>query len=288
MTLFILLFEISTATNFVSRKEKIMNAILAFIKRHSFATFVVLAYVLSWWSAPLKNGQIIPYGPALAAIIVLAITSGKPGLRIWWRRVTNWRVAWYWYLIGPGMVAGYIASAYVLNLLLGASVTNPPHLPSMATFIELLLLGGMLEEPGWSGYALPTLQERFAGRPNGALMATLGTGVVRAIWHLPLVIYGHIPWYDMLFLSFAFQIIISWLFNRSGGSVLIVMVFHFASNISGAIMSSVFTGAAQTSYYVLFVALAWVIALLILWKSNLKLGLADTQKKQANLGRQTA
>jgi hypothetical protein len=265
-----------------------MNAILTFIKRHAFATFVVLAYVLSWWSAPLKNGQIIPFGPAIAAIIVLAITSGKPGLHIWWRRVTNWSVAWYWYFIGPGMVAGYIASAYVLNLLLGASVTNPLHLPSMATFIELLLLGGMLEEPGWSGYALPTLQERFAGRPNGAWMATLSTGVVRAIWHLPLVIYGHIPWYDMLIFSFAFQIIISWLFNRSGGSVLIVMVFHFASNISGAIMSSVFTGAAQTSYYVLFVTLAWVIALLILWKSNLKLGLADTQKKQANLGRQTA
>jgi uncharacterized protein len=265
-----------------------MNAILTFIKRHSFASFVVLAYILSWWSAPLQNGQIIPYGPALAAIIVLAITSGKPGLRIWWRRVTNWHVAWYWYLIGPGMVAGYIASAYVLNLLLGASVTNPPHLPSMATFIELLLLGGMLEEPGWSGYALPTLQERFAGHPNGALMATLGTGVVRAIWHLPLVIYSHIPWYDMLFLSFAFQIIISWLFNRSGGSVLVVMVFHFASNISGAIMSPVFTGAAATSYYVLFVALACVLALAILWKSKLKLGFADTQKKQANLGCQTA
>ena len=265
-----------------------MNTIRSFVKRHSLITFALLSYLLSWWSAPFTNGQIVPYGPAVAAVIVLAITSGRPGLRNLWRRITNWRVAWYWYVIGPGMITSYIAGAYLINLRLGASVSNPPHLPTWATFLELLLLGGLWEEPGWSGYALPTLQERFAGRPNGALMATLGTGVFRAIWHLPLAIYGHIPWYDVLVFTFAFQIMISWLFNGSGGSVLIVMIFHLASNISAAIMSPVFTGAAKTSYYVLFVALAWVIALAILWRSNLKLGLADTQKKRAMVGHQAA
>jgi hypothetical protein len=158
----------------------------------------------------------------------------------------------------------------------------------MATLLQLLLLGGLWEEPGWSGYALPTLQKRFAGRSNGALLATLGTGVFRAIWHLPLFIYGHIPWYDFLIFSFAFQIMISWLYNGSRGSVLIVMIFHFSSNISGAIMSSVFTGAEMTSYYSLFVTLAWVIALIILWKSNLRLGLADTQKNRTIAGHQAA
>jgi len=96
----------------------------------------------------------------------------------------------------------------------------------------------------------------------------------------------HIPWFDILIFTFAFQIMVSWLFNGSRGSVLIVMLFHFSSNVCGAIMSSVFTGAEMTSYYSLFVTLAWVIALVILWKSNLKLGLANTQKKQAIVGRQ--
>lgn len=266
-----------------------MNTILSFIKRHSFAAFVVITYLLSWWSAPFANGQIIPYGPALAAVIVLAITSGRSGLRSLWRRITLWRVAWYWYVIGPGMIAGYLAGAYVLNLLMGASVTNPPHIPSLVTFLELLLLGGLWEEPGWSGYALPNLQERFVRRPNGALIATLVTGVVRAIWHLPLVIYGHIPWFDILIFSFAFQIMISWLFNRSGGSVLIVMVFHFASNVlAGGIMFPAFTGAARTSYYALCVALACVIALVILWKSRLKLGQDTSQNKLAVADHQAA
>jgi hypothetical protein len=264
-----------------------MNTILSFIKRYSFVTFVVLSYLLSWWSAPFTNGQIIPYGPAVAAVIVLAITSGRSGLGDLWRKVTNWRVAWYWYLIGPGMVAGFMAGAYVMNLRLGASVTNPPHLPSMATILELLLLGGLWEEPGWSGYALPKLQQRFARRSNGVLVATLVTGVIRSIWHLPLFIYGHIHWIDLLFFSFAFQIMISWLFNRSGGSVLIVMVYHFTSNlIGGGIMSPVFTGAAQTSYYALMVTLAWIIALAILWKSSLKLGQYETKPNPAIVDRQ--
>lgn len=255
-----------------------MTTILSFIKRHSFVTFVVLSYLLSWWSAPFTNGQIIPYGPAVAALVVLAITSGKSGLRDLWRRITYWRVGWYWYLIGPGMVASYVASAYMLNLALGASVTTPPQLPSMGIFLELLLLGGLWEEPGWSGYALPKLIQRFAHRSNGVLVATLITGLIRSIWHLPLYIYGHIHWFDALIFSFAFQIMISWLFNRSGGSVLIVMVFHFASNvIGGGIMHPVFTGAAQTSYYALMVTLAWIIALAILWKSRLKLGQDETK-----------
>ena len=264
-----------------------MNTVLAFIKRHSFATFVVLAYLLSWWSAPFTNGQIIPYGPALAGVIVLAVTTGRPGLRDLWRRITYWRVAWYWYLIGPGMVASYVAGAYLLNLALGASVTTPPQLPSIGILLELLLLGGMCEEPGWSGYALPKLQERFARRANGALIATLATGLIRSIWHLPLFIYGHIHWFDALIFSFAFQIMISWLFNRSGGSVLIVMVFHFASNvIGGGIMHPVFTGASQTSYYALMVTLAWTIAFAILWKTSLKLGQDETKTISAIVDRQ--
>ena len=265
-----------------------MNTILSFIKHHPIVAFVTLTYLLSWWSAPFANGQIMPQGPAVAAVVVLAITSGRSGLRDLWQRITRWRVAWYWYVIGPGIIAGYIGGAYVLNLLMGANVNNPPHLPSMGTFLELLLLGGWLEEPGWSGYALPKLQGRFAKRPNGALMAALVTGVFRAIWHLPLFIYGHIPWFDVVASEIAIQLIIAWLFNRSGGSVLIVMLFHLASNLSGAtINSSVFTGSEWTNYYALFVALQCMIALGILLRSGPKLGQKDVQQLRAVLEKES-
>lgn len=257
-----------------------MNTVLSFIKRYPIVTFIILTYLFSWWSAPFTGGRIIPYGPALAGLIVLATTAGKPGLGDLWRRVTHWRVAWYWYVVGPAIIAGYIGAAFALNILLGATVTHMPQPPAMGTLITLLLLGGLWEEPGWSGYVLPKLQERFASRTNGALQAALITGTFRAVWHLPLFIYGHIPWFDVIVSEVAVQLIIAWLFNRSGGSVLIVMWFHLASNIFGAVInSSVFTGAEWTNYYALFVALQTLIALGILWRSGLNKGKKAHQEK---------
>ena len=43
------------------------------------------------------------------------------------------------------------------------------------------VIGGLLEESGWRGYALPQLQPRM-----GALWASIILGVIHACWHLPL------------------------------------------------------------------------------------------------------
>jgi hypothetical protein len=257
-----------------------MNTLFSFVKRHPIITFAALTYLLSWWSIPFSGGRILPYGPALAALIVLSITAGRPGLGKLWQRITYWRVAWYWYLIGPGIIASYQSLAFTLNLLFGATVANAPQLPDLGTILTLVLLGGLWEEPGWTGYALPKLQERFANRSNGGLLAALGVGVMRAVWHIPLFIYGHIPWFDVVVLEIAIQLIIAWLFNRSGGSVLIVMWFHFISNIGGVVIGpATFAGSGWTSYYALFVALAGLIALGMLWASRFKLGQSGVQKE---------
>jgi hypothetical protein len=48
------------------------------------------------------------------------------------------------------------------------------------------------------------------------LKATLAVGIIRIIWHAPLVAYGTIPWYDDIFGIFALQIIFTWLYNGAG------------------------------------------------------------------------
>jgi hypothetical protein len=230
--------------------------------------FLLLTYALSWWSLAFADGGILPHGPALAAVIVL-ITADKQRLREFWHRMTHWRAGW-WYVIGPTIILGYQGAAFVINLLLGATTAQLPHLPPVRTTIELLALGGLWEEIGWSGYALPNLQNRFAGRPNGRLMAAVVLAVFRAVWHLPLFLYGKIFWFDVFVFEIAFQLLIAWLYNRSGGSVPAVMLFHFTSNIAGSVMSPVFAGAERTTYYALFMGLASLTALLIAWKSRFR------------------
>ena len=238
--------------------------------RYDLAFFFLLTYLLSWWAAPFMKGALIPYGPAIAAVIVIALTTGKDGLRDYWRRLANWRAGW-WFLIAPAIVIGYTGFAYLINIWLGAEVLQTPHWLSTGVFLQLLFLGGQWEEPGWTGYALPRMRERFAGHPNGSLAAVLMLGVFRAIWHLPLFFYGKIPWFDIFLFSFAFQIMIAWLYDRSGKSVLVVMVFHFTSNIMGAVMAPVFAGADQVTFLALFMSLASLFAITLVAVSQRKL-----------------
>jgi hypothetical protein len=233
------------------------------ITRRRLALFFLLAIVLSWWSIPFAEGALLPYGPAVAALIVLAVGWDRHGLGLLGQRLSHWRAGW-WYLIGPTIIVGYQGIAFVINLLLGATIAVLPRLPSIETAVQLFLLGGLWEEIGWTGYALPTLRLEFSSHPKGSLIAVLVMGVLRAIWHLPLFLAGTIFWFDILAFEMGFQMIIAWIFFKSGGSLPAVMAFHFASNIAGVVMSPVFAGPARTNYYAIFMALALLVGLVLL------------------------
>jgi len=250
-----------------------------FFTKYQLPLFFLLTYLLSWWSVPFANGGLIPHGPAFAAVIVVTLIAGRQGLREFWSHITRLGIG-QWYLIGPAIIIGYQGIALLINLLLGATVIESPHLPSIGVFLQLLLVGGLWEEIGWSGYALPKLQERFSNRQNGPFNAALVLGVFRAIWHLPLLVYGTLYWFDIFMFEVAVQIIIAWLYTRSGGSVLATMVFHFTSNIVGVITSPMFNGIERMNYYALFMGLAFLIALVIAWKSQFKLGVKQDQESK--------
>jgi hypothetical protein len=239
-----------------------MKPLNVFLKRYAILLFFPLAYLLSWWSilVPQAQGGILPHGPAFAAFLLVALTEGRAGLSVWWKRITNGRVHWTWYLAAPAILIAFQLAAGSMNLLLGATLHPLEWSKLWPSVMMLVFLGGQWEELGWTAYALPKLQERFADRP---LLASAILGALRAIWHLPLMFSGAIPWYDVLFLSFAFQFMISWLYNRTNGSALIVILFHFTSNILGAVTHQLFSGADWTRHYILFIAVTFVLTALL-------------------------
>lgn len=183
------------------------------------------------------------------------------------------RVAWRWYALAAAIPLVITFTAAGLNLLLGAQIAAPIDWTIPFTVLPvMLLLSGMWEEPGWTGFGLPHLYERFGPSTAGTLTVTLIMAVIRTGWHLPLMLSGSIYWSDVL-LVIAFQIVFTWLFNRSGGVGLAVMLCHLLNNIvSGAFVGRWFTGADWVSLAWLQAGLWTLLALGLLFLVGLHLG----------------
>src|SRR5215217_6835479 len=209
------------------------------IRRRPIITFFVLAYAISWVGWPLYAAGVwpIPFlasGPLLAALIVIPITQGRSGLRELGLRMIRWRVRWYWYAVALGLPLGVELVSVALNVAFGASA---PSLAQVGPFTILMVFavrlidpldGPLGEEPGWRGFALPGLQAS-----RSPLVATLILAVLVVIWHVPLFFIEEGGLQPSVILGgvlgpFAFTFVATWLFNHTGGSVLMTLVMDAA------------------------------------------------------------
>ena len=248
-----------------------MSYLGSLIRRYPLMTFFVLAYALSWWpwvlyALDLYPAPIASFGPFLAALVVLAITQGKSGIGGLLRRMVRWRVGLRWYAVALLLPVGIALAATALNVLLGARAPSAADLGGwtglFSTFAVVLLIpgsGGTWEEPGWRGFALPSLQ---AGR--SALVASLILGAVWALWHLPLLAIGQMGGWDIVIIM-AWTLVLTWVYNGTGGSVLIVMLFHAMFNtVSGSFVSPMgFSGADSVRQSWLLAAVWCAVAIVV-------------------------
>jgi membrane protease YdiL (CAAX protease family) len=118
------------------------------------------------------------FGPSVAALVVIAVISGKPGLRRFFQRFLVWRVNPIWYLfifVGVPLIytAGIALVAGALASFKTPSVTGLLLLPVL--YLYIVVLGGPLfEEPGWRGLALPRLQRRWAPLAAAVVLGSSG------------------------------------------------------------------------------------------------------------------
>jgi uncharacterized protein len=235
-----------------------MSSITSIVKRHPIAAFFVLAYTFSW--LPWVLGTLVPAsrpfvlypffasGPLLAALIVIPITQGRTGLRAWAARMLKWRVGWYWYVAAVGIPLMVGLGAAALNLSFGAPSLSLSQIlgangdakelngmlgigPVLSLVLVLVIRlvnpadGPLGEEPGWRGFALPGLQAS-----RSSLAAALIVGLLAAGWHLPIVLVGEASPFQLL-APLGFGVVASWIYNRSGGSTLMTLLFHAADGV---------------------------------------------------------
>jgi membrane protease YdiL (CAAX protease family) len=209
-----------------------MRRSLGWLRHHRLLAFFILAYAISWASWPffaaglLPRMEFLPVGPLAAAVIVIALTEGRPGFRTWGRRLIRWRVGWVWYAVALLLPAALVLVTGFVTMALGAAAPGLERLTwsGLMTVFAVRLVnpldGALGEEPGFRGYALPLLQ---ASRPP--LLSASILGVLVTLWHLPLVLFGGLSAIGLP-TTFAITFLYVWLFNRTGGSVLLTFLFH--------------------------------------------------------------
>jgi membrane protease YdiL (CAAX protease family) len=226
------------------------------IKQNSLVAYFVIAYAISWaFMLPLAlsaQGLIqkqFPYalyylasiGPALSALIVTAFAEGRAGLRKLLGHLVKWRVGVGYYifavlvpvaLFGIALVINYIFTGVWTDLGLLGQADYLPYLGIPGVLGVWFLTYGMGEEIGWRGFALPRLQ-----RNRPAANAALLLGIIWACWHLPAFFFrdtyiemGPLG-FPMFVVSIVFaSVVFAWLYNSTGGSLLLVILFHVFFN----------------------------------------------------------
>lgn len=263
---------------------------------HPTVAFFVLAYAISWaFMAPaavkgeLEGWVVVPFfvgvfGPFAAASIVVAASGRR--VRDWLRSILRWRVPLRWYAAAVGFPIALAVVASAEFVLFGEelefSLAGERVAALLPVFVYCLLINGGPEEPGWRGFGLLQLQERYS-----PVRATVILGTLWGLWHLPLLRVednaGHdlatVPLIAMLlwtlggFTAYAFTY--TFLLNRTG-SVLLCMVLHAAYNTAlGTVILRPEDELVGSTYVILSLCLTgtlWLCAVALIWATRGRLG----------------
>ena len=213
--------------------------------------FAGLAFLFSWaqWLATLRGWlPLTPlgsFGPSLAAVVLAAWFGGRSALWELWRAGLRWRAPLHVYavaVLSPVLV--YALAALLARGPAGLSPQASSALPWWGFALvplEILVLGGPLgEEFGWRGFALPRLLER-----HGPILASVAVAVLWFAWHLPLFWLpqseqASIPMHYFAATLLAWSLILTWIYLRSRGSVLLCVLFHTSTNVAFWLLQSFF------------------------------------------------
>jgi uncharacterized protein len=260
------------------------------IARHPLVLFFLLSFIFTWgyfwliWTPLSLPDSLIAlggFGPSVSAFLVLAITSGKPGVLRLLRRIVHWRVGVQWYLVAllgvpvlnllaylvvPGALSDFVAPDWSLPLI---------YLSEMAISLTIGI-APLWEEIGWRGFAQPSIQRR-----HGPVVGSLILGALWGLWHLPFF-FGPLartgP--DATFISASIALVefsigltglsvfMTWVLNNSGGSVLLAILIHAAFDSSGLALVALFPSTVPyyvpVHYQTLGIAIVFSVAALIL------------------------
>ena len=264
-----------------------------FIKRHPVLSYYLLVFAISWGGILILIGGpcnipgtkeqaeklfvpallIMFAGPFISGVLMNFLIDGKEGLRKLLSRLLQWRAEGRWYAI-----AVFTGPLLVAAVLFGLSLFNQEFLPGIVTTKDKvglmifgvawgLIGGGLLEETGWTGFAVPQLRQR-----HGILSTGLIVGILWGIWHFMIAFWasnylgGADSWTMFVagFLAFyllalpAYRVLLVLVYDRTG-SLPVIMLMHAFLSASTLIFQPSATGKIAFIWNLVLGIVLWII-----------------------------
>lgn len=250
-----------------SRKPAVIAFVVAWILASVIIVLMLIVNEQMDLSTPLVVISVIT--GLLPAFVVSSTFSTIPGVRAHLRTYIKPKGAFGYYLLALVLFPAIWLLGNVLSRALGMDFPFSSYpvvgfkLLGMAIlfFLYNLIYSGLSEEPGWRGFALPRLQAKFS-----PLVSSLILGVLWSVWHAPVRFGGLeakslsdtlVEWVLIVLVN----VIFTWFFNRTKGSILVTALVHPAMNTNGTFL----TGSLG-AVIILFIFMLFVIVLDRMWR----------------------
>ncbi len=274
-----------------------------FSKNHPVLIYYFLVFVISWGGILVLIGGpgnipgtkeqaeklFIPAllvmfsGPFVSGLLMNFLVDGKEGLRTFLSRLLQWRIKARWYavavLTGPLLVAAVLFMLSIFNkAFLPGIVTTKNALASLLFGLGWGLVGGgLLEETGWTGFAVPKLRRRHSLLSTGLIV-----GILWGIWHFMIAFWasrylgGADSWIMFVagFLAFyllalpAYRVLLVWVYDRTGENLPIVMLMHAFLSASTLIFQPAAAGAVSLIWNSVLGIVLWIVVAVVAVKSR--------------------
>lgn len=192
-------------------------------------------------------------GPTVGGVFALYLLKRKKGLKLLKKRLLKYSgKKLLFFAFSPLIILFTIIIIESLlsffNIQLFFQENNILNFGLFIVFILPSICYGIFEEIGWRGYLLPALQEKYS-----ALISTLILTIIWWFWHFPTFFYrsdfffGFVLMFPLLLSG---SIVITFLFNQSKGSILMVIFLHISYDLVTSHQISITAIIVVSTFYV--------------------------------------
>lgn len=207
-------------------------------------------------------------GPTVAGLISTWLADKKEGLKNLFNRFRRFNVGGRWYLvllIAPLslVVTDLLLTLYSSNFI-PVIITMKDKMSFLGFTIFGAVVGGLFEEIGWTGFAIPRMLKRFSVFKTGLLL-----GLVWGAWHflvnywgsansagvVPIALFIIVALFSFLI---PYRIIMVWVYNHTR-SLFLSILMHCSLITSWLILAPTDgSGLSRVIWFITWAVVLWV------------------------------